>query len=1094
MMKKQLLLAAAALIGICATAETPRWLRDVRISPDGKQIVFTYKGDLFTVPTNGGEAKRLTTSTSYESTPIWSPDCKQIAYSSDRHGNFDIFVIDADGGNPRRLTTNSAGETPEAFSADGKRVYYTASIQAPAASVAFPTSRNHQLYSIALSGGSSKQEVGYPVAQISFLPDGASFLYQDCKGMENIWRKHHTSSVSKDIWKYDASTGNHTNLTSRPGEDRNPVVANDGKTVYFLSERNGDSFNVYSTTVDDMSVVKKLTNFKTHPVRFLSSSNDGILAFAYDGDIYTMPNGKKASKVAIDVTMDEVPQTEMISVSGRYGVPSADGKQFAYIGRGEVFVGSIEHSSTKQITHTAAAESQVSWNPDNREILYTSMRDGHFNVYSAKIAREDDPNFSNATLIDEKVLIADDDIERTNAQYSPDGKKIAFIQDRNKLMIKDVESGKIKQLTDGSHYKFRYGSYDYQWSPDNKWILLEVGDNMHDPYNDIAIINVDNGEMVHLTRSGYTDARPRFVIGGNAVIFLTERWGMRNHASWGSMDDVAIVFLNQDAYDKYRLSKEDYELLKEVEKQQKKSAKKEEPKNDDKKDKKKDKDNDSESDSADKEDDKSKEIKVEVEGLEDRMLRLTPFSGNIADAWVDNDGRTLYYLLSVEKGYDLWKLKFEDREPSIAVRLDMGAASIYPSTDGKTLYIMGDKMRKYDVGGSSAKAITSSASMRLDHAAEREAMFNQVYISEREMFYHKDMHGVKWDELCNDYRKFLPHINNNYDFAQMLSELLGELNVSHTGSGFRGNKANDISDRTANLGLLYDMTYEGDGLKVAEIVSGGPFDNANTKIQVGCVIKAINGVELKAGEDYSPAFVDIIGRKTLVTIAPADGSDSFDEVILPISSGTMNNLMYKRWIKARAADVDRWSNGRLGYVHIQSMDDGSFRKVYGDLLGKYNKKEGVVVDIRWNGGGRLHEDIEILLSGEKYFTQVVRGQESCDMPSRRYNKPTIMVMAEPCYSNAHGTPWVYSHRGLGKLVGMPVPGTMTSVNWVTLQDPSLYFGIPVVGYRLADGSYLENSQLEPDVKIDNMPEDVVAGEDAQLRKAVEELLKEIDAK
>lgn len=214
----------------------------------------------------------------------------------------------------------------------------------------------------------------------------------------------------------------------------------------------------------------------------------------------------------------------------------------------------------------------------------------------------------------------------------------------------------------------------------------------------------------------------------------------------------------------------------------------------------------------------------------------------------------------------------------------------------------------------------------------------------------------------------------------------------------------------------------------------------------------------------------------------------------PISAGQNNALLYDRWVKARAAEVDRLSNGRLGYVHIQSMGDPSFRQVYSDVLGKYNDREGIVIDVRWNGGGRLHEDIEILFSGKKYFTQEIRGVETCDMPSRRWNKPSIMITCEACYSNAHGTPWVYQHQGLGRIVGAPVPGTMTSVNWVTMQDPTMIFGIPVTGYRLADGSVLENQQLEPDVLVLNNPETVVKGEDLQLKRAVEELLKEIDSK
>jgi tricorn protease len=192
--------------------------------------------------------------------------------------------------------------------------------------------------------------------------------------------------------------------------------------------------------------------------------------------------------------------------------------------------------------------------------------------------------------------------------------------------------------------------------------------------------------------------------------------------------------------------------------------------------------------------------------------------------------------------------------------------------------------------------------------------------------------------------------------------------------------------------------------------------------------------------------------------------------------------------------VDRLSGGRLGYVHLRSMADASYRDVYSQILGKYYLREGIVIDTRWNGGGRLHEDIEVLFSGKKYFTQVIRGREACDMPSRRWNKPSIMLQCEANYSNAHGTPWVYKHVGIGKLVGMPVPGTMTSVSWEDLQDDSMLFGIPIIGYRLPEGNYLENTQLEPDIRVANDPATVVKGEDTQLKTAVSELLREIDAK
>jgi Tol biopolymer transport system component/C-terminal processing protease CtpA/Prc len=853
----------------------------------------------------------------------------------------------------------------------------------------------------------------------------------------------------------------HIKLTDFKGEDRTPRVSSDGKTVYFTSERDG-SFNVYSFPLDNPSQVKKITRHKTHPVRFLTVSDTGVLCYAYDGDIYV-----NNSKISVSITVDnsDNDMAELPVSGGSDNDLSKDGKQIAFISRGEVFVTSTEFKTVKQITNTPEAESDVVFSPDGKKLAYASEREGIWNIYTAEMSRKEDVYFPYATVVDEKPLFKNNKVDRRAPQFSPDGKEISYIENREKLMVYNIESGKTRQITDGSQCYSTSGAFGYSWSPDGKWFTMSYCSNHHYPYNDIGIVSSKGGEpMINLTYSGYTDHSPQWVLDGNAILFTSERYGMRNHASWGTMEDVMIVFLNRKAYEDFTKKKEERELEKAVAKLSEDSK--------DKKDNKKD---------------EIKEIVVELENIDERIIRLTPSSSSLGSAALSKDGRTLYYQASYESGMNLWKLDLESGNPS-----KIGSASGHMKWDEKygNLYVLGRRFSKMKDGGKMLEPISVNAEMEMDLAAEREYMFNHVYRQEKERFYNQKMHGVDWEMFTAEYRKFLPHINNNYDFSELLSEYLGELNVSHTGSGFRA-PAGKNNASTANLGVFFDLGWTGDGLKVDEIIAQGPFDRSDSNLEAGDIILAINGERILKGMDYYPLLDGKAGERVLVTIKKASGVE-VDEVVVPVSAGVVNSLLYKRWVRHNAAMVEKLSGGRLGYVHLEGMNDPSFRTVYSDILGRYNHCEGIVIDTRFNGGGRLHEDIEVLFSGEKYLTQEVRGKDACDMPSRRYNKASIMITGEANYSNAHGTPWVYRYKKMGLIVGKPVPGTMTSVNWETLQDPTLYFGIPVVGYRKADGTYLENDQLEPDIDVENTKELVVTGRDEQLEAAVKALLNQLN--
>lgn len=1089
-MKKKLLVLYLTIVQtlfVFAAEENPLWMRYPSISPDGKEIAFSYKGNIYLVGANGGNAIRLTTNTEFASQPIWSPDGEKIAFVAYRdNGLRDIALMSRNGAFDKFITTHSANETPYAFTTDGKSIVFGAHYQDPVESALVP-GIFPELYKVSVEGGLPEMILAYAAQNINFDRTGQKFLYQDLKGFENTWRKHHTSSVTRDIWEYDLSTGKSRILISRDGEDTDPVYAPDGKGFYFLSEKSG-SFNVFYSPLDRPMEMKQITSFKDHPVRFLSVAQNGTLCFGFDGEIYVMESGATTPR-KLNISLIDNPINNISKKTFTSGITSAsnspDGKQVAFTVRGNVFVTATEYATTKQISKDIAVEDDVDFGSDNRSLVYSSYRDGYWNVYTAKIARKEDPNFPNATLIDEQELIPDDKSEKQYPKFSPDGKEVAFVKDRLKLVVYNLDTKQQREITDGSFQHDRNGRIVYEWSPDGKWFALEYVSNGHGPYTNIGIVSAEKGgEIYNITNSGYFNSSPRWVMDGNAILFESEMYGMRNHASWGSMGDVMIAFLNREAYNRYKMNKEEAEILADAEKAAKKKDEESSSKKSDKKSKEKDDKKD-----KDKEKESTKAIEIDFANIDKRIERLTPNSSKLGSAIINKDATKLYYLSAVEKDYDMWVYDLKERSTKLLTKLNSGYASFSLDKDSKTLFIFSNKkIQKMDMGSEKITPISYSAEMKIDLDAEREAMFNQVYKEEKERFYVTDMHGVDWDALTQHYRKFLPHINNNFDFAEMLSEMLGELNVSHTGSGYRPAVS---GERTAELGILYTNTNE--GIRIDEILLNSPFDNFQSKAKAGDIIEKIDGDSV-ALRDYFELLAGKTGKNTLISLYSPSTGNRWEEVIKPISSGVLQNMLMDRWLRHRAEEVEKLSGGRLGYVHIASMSDASFRKMYSDALGKYYQKEGIVIDIRYNGGGRLHEDIETFFTGTKYLQQVIRGKDYCEMPSRRWNKPSIMLMCEADYSNAHGTPWVYRTMKIGTLIGMPVPGTMTSVNWVKLQDPALHFGIPVVGYRTAEGIYLENFDLEPDIKAPLDLDRAIKGEDSQIEAAVKALLKEIDAK
>lgn len=1069
-----LLLFSLATWSISAQ-EDPRWIRYQSISPDGQTIAFTYMGDIYTIPVSGGDAKQITFHKAHDYMPVWSKDGKKIAFASDRYGNFDVFLMSAEGGKAKRLTFHSNDESPFSFSANDETVLFGAQRMDTKEHRQYPTGSQPELYAVPVKGGRVDQVFTIPAEYVQVSQDGTKMLYHDKKGGENEWRKHHTSSITRDIWIYDSATNEHRMLIQRAGEDRQPIFNSDESGFYYLSEESG-SFNVHKTSLSNPEENQQLTSFKLHPVRFLSMAN-GTLSFGYDGELYTMKEGEEPSKVNVRIVRQEIDNNDsFISVNGgiREMAISPNGKEIAFIARGEVFVTSTDESLTKRITNTPEQERFVTWTPDGKKIVYGSERNGKWSIYQAKRKRESqEPFFFASTLIEEKPFISNEE-DNYLAKFSPDGKKVAYVANRRFIKVRDIASGKeVDLLTDQDLFHMRDGDKYFSWSPDSKWLLVDWSKTLSN--SEVLLMAADGSKRINLTESGYYDSRPKWVNDGKQMIWFSNRNGLKSYATSGqSQRDVYSMFFTQEVWDEFNMSKEDFELMESIEEELEKDKEEEKSKRKSKKKKSK----------------KSEEdlLKFDWKELKDRKARLTIHSSSLGDAVLNKEGTKLYYMASFEGRPNLWMTDLKTKETKLAIKTNGGGSLVWDK-EMKNLYLLsGGKIAKVDPEKGSKKSVSIKGEMNYDAAAERQYMFDHVWIRTKNIFYEPTFHGVDWNLMRTEYQKYVPHVSNGYEFAEMTSEMLGELNVSHAGS--RYSNSIDNADATASLGIFIDYQYKGDGVKITEVIQGGPLDKAKFGVKPGMIIKSIDGEWITKDRDFASYLNRKAGKYTLLEVSDPNSGSSEMLTIKPISLRALRSLLYKRFVKINEDEVDQKSGGKLGYVHIPGMSDGPYRSIYEDMMGKYFDREGVIVDTRFNGGGDLVADLAMFFTGEPFITYATAAKVVGGEPTSRWTKPTLAMFNEANYSDGHCFAQGYTDLKIGKTLGMPVPGTCSFAGWEGLPGGVRWGVVPVSAKDKAD-RWMENLQTEPSIKIKNMPGVVENGRDEQLERAIDEMLKDI---
>ncbi|MGB7643976.1 MAG: S41 family peptidase [Pseudomonas fluorescens] len=1053
-------------------AERPLWLRTPSVSPDGSRIAFTHGGQIWVVPATGGEARSLTSDQFYSHHPVWSPDGQRLAFASRRHGNDDVFVMPVAGGAVTRLTHHSTNDVPQAFTPDGQEVLFASNRLGDAKASALDGSKDlnglfEQLYSVPAQGGRPVMVLPFPALEVAPSADGQRLLYTDRRSSENEWRKHHVSEAARDIWLFDRKAGTHRRLSDFRGEDRNAVWTPQQDAVLWLSERSG-SFNVWRQPLAGGSA-QQITFHKDHPVRFLSSARDGTLVYGFDGEIWRQPAGAtQPQRVPVQIRQGNLmagPSNVNLAGQATELAVSPTAPEYALIARGEVFVVSALSGVTRRITNTPAEERHLSYAPDGRSLLYASERNGRWEIMEARLNRADDTGFAGATPFTESVLISSEG-DAFQPMSSPDGKRIAYRQDRTNLRVFERQTRQsVQVLGKESVYSYTDDDLNFAWAPDGRWLVSRTG---FETTAEIELIDA-NGRAPrrNISRSGFTDSHPMVSADGSAILWLSDRVALHSADSNAAAADVYAGFLTPEAFDAFRATPDERQRMDQLSKRQAAATPAK-----------------TTVDSA----------LPTADGIERRTVRLTPLSLSSKFFRLTPDQRTLVVVADDPAGQVVgYAIDTASRSPRVLFTRPPGSA-VDIKTDDKvtTLVVLGPQgIDRYDIASGKAQdTVPFHAEMARDAQAEIAAIFDHAWRLTQVKFYDPKLHGVDWVAVGQAHRKFLPYVRHWEELAEVLSEMVGELNASHQGGFFLN--ASSSGDATASLGVYFDDTWRGEGQKVVDILPGGPADRPGSALRAGATVLAVDGNPINAQTDVHRWLNRKADQPVLLSVRPKQSGTPVEQTVIPVSQEQEIALAYDRWVTQRREQVTRLSGGRLGYIHVPAMDLNGYLKAYSDLFGQHRLTEAVVVDVRYNGGGNLHDQLAAMLTGQHLAALVSRdGVRFIDIPTTRWTKPSILIANAASYSDGSAFPSLYQRQKIGKLVGQRVPGTATAVIWERQLDQRVVYGVPQLGFMGEDGKWFENQEIVPEVVVEADPASVTAGRDPQLERAVQELLQQI---
>lgn len=1030
-MKRILAAFVFVIVSAALNAQEPaRFVRSPDISPDGKTVAFSYLGDIWLVDAKGGEAHHLTMHEKHDYNPIFSPDGKWIAFSSNRHGQYDVFIIPVKGGRPKRLTFDSADDHPTGWSPDSQHVLFMSG-----RNIDLPG--RVELFTVSIHGGAVKQISAFEGRDGVYSPKGDQIAYVRGPGL--WYRKGYRGSSNDDIWICNADGSKNRQITTYIGQDGYPMWSADAKHLYYVSDVTSGMANLTKIAAGESSpatvaVPQAVTHHKEDSVRRARMCANGELIVYECGPdiwIHSLKTGK-SRKLAIEVNADDKTNPELLKTFTTGATEfawSPDEKHVAFVVHGEIFLMPRTGGKAKRLTDHPAFDHGLAWAPDGKKIAFLSDRGGHEDIYLLEANDPEHANFVEANRFKVTRLTNAAHAEM-GASFAPDGSRIAFVR-ANKLMTMDPDGKNEKVLVSDRQV------IDYEWSPDGKWICYAGMDGSF--ASELFIIPAggatDQDPARNITRFATYNSGVTWSKTGNKLAFISQRKG--------NVLAAYVLSLQKPAAPGTFASKEiDWENI---------------------------------------------HLRVKL-----------PAEMNASECAISFDGSKIAFRAKSDDSEDLWLASADGGSVTRLTTGNLRPTQIVWSQKFPGFIYFRDaagNLRALVVGGPAvigSTIVPFTAKMTVRQEEVFLEMFDQSWRALNENFYDDKFHGADWKAIRAKYRPLVAHCALKEDLYALIALMLGELNASHL--GIFGNLGLP-EQQTAELGLIFDRSYPGPELKIAEIIKGGPADQRGLNIKPGDFIIRIDGVDLTDQTNISKLLNDKVGEAVVIRVTPTPKNPASARrlELRGESRAKLNPLMYERWIKRNADRVTQLSGGKLGYIHIPSMDDAGLERFVRALYSDNFDKDGIVLDVRYNGGGFTHDQVLNYLTGKEHTIFTHRdGSSGLVLRSydRKWHKPLTLLINNRSYSDAEIFPHAFRTWGLGKLVGQPTGGFVIGTRQITLIDGSV-FRTPRIGVHTIKGINMEKEGVMPDVLIEPHPDQLARGIDVQLDKAVEVLLQDV---